>query len=414
MAFDATAWLPALVLFMLFAYWIHDGKLFSKLGFTSKEVIAIFAIKCGWCLLNAWLHWAFQNGGDTYDFFQIGAQVHRALFRDAKDFFALVFLPNEWFVTEGLHHYYRSVATYGNEDSFLLVRLNALFYLVSFGSYPAHLILFSFVTLPGVLLLLRFAYDHVKFDKRWINRLVVLFPGVALWCNGMHKEALAFSGLGYLLYTLASIRHQSVSITAIGLVVIGLVHFVARWYLPILLLPVFFSVYLYRQRFTRKLVGAMSAAAILTVATLLYVGFQFGVTNRVVHKLHAFNQLSLDESFKVNSVADIVRLIPQGLYNGFVAPLPFNAGFNAQSAVYFLLNMVALLIPFVLFRQLNPYRFVKFGIWFIGVALIGITVLGIVVPHAGAIQRYKAPLVVIWLLGWLLSVSVKRFKTVEM
>ncbi|HZG00747.1 MAG TPA: hypothetical protein VEY71_07080, partial [Chitinophagales bacterium] len=75
---------------------------------------------------------------------------------------------------------------------------------------------------------------------------------------------------------------------------------------------------------------------------------------------------------------------------------------------------VALLIPFVLFRQLNPYRFVKFGIWFIGVALIGITVLGIVVPHAGAIQRYKAPLVVIWLLGWLLSVSVKRFKTVEM
>lgn len=412
MADLATAWIPALVLFMLFVYWIYDGKLFSNLGFTAKEVIVIFSIKCGWCLLNAWLHWIFQNGGDTYDFFQIGAQVHRALFRDPRDFFALVFLPNEWFVTDGLHHYYNSVSTYGNEDSFLLVRLNALFYLVSFGSYAAHLILFSFATLPGVLLLLRFAYDLVKIDKRWISRLVLVFPGVALWCNGMHKEALAFSGMGYLLYAIASLRFRG-SFSTIGLVGIGLLHFIARWYLPVLMLPVFISVYLYRQRFNRKIIVSVIVVVFALAVALLFVGIKLNLRERIFDKLYAFDHAGYD-AFAIKSIPDAFRLMLKGLYNGFVAPLPFNSELSFQSAFYFLLNVSTLFIPFAFFRDLNIYRFIKFGLWFVGISIVGIVALGAIVPHVGAIQRYKAPLLVIWILGWLLSVSVKQFKEDKM
>ena len=412
MAFALTAWLPAFALFMLFAYWIYDGKLFSKLGFTSKEVLIIFSIKCGWCLLNAWLHFQFQNGGDTYDFFQIGAQVHRSLFRDPRDFFALVFLPNEWFVTDGLHHYYRSLSTYGNEDSFLLVRLNALFYLVSFGSYPAHLILFSFATLPGVLLLLRFAYDFVKVDKRWISGLVLLFPGVALWCNGMHKEALAFSGMGFLLYSFASVRHQGVSFSNIGLTTIGFVHFIARWYLPVLMLPVFAAVVLYRKRFTNKLVATATATTVILVAALLFVGLRFNIAERIRDKQQAFNGISSTNA--IQSINDVAAQVPIGLFQGFIAPLPFNGSLNTQASLYFVLNTLALALPFLLFRYLNVYRFIKFGIWFIGVATVGIVALGMVVPNAGAVQRYKAPLLVLWILGWLLSCSAKQFKNYKM
>lgn len=413
MAFNATAWLPALTLFMLLAYWIYDGKLFAKLGFTSKEVLAIFAIKCSWCLLNAWLHWTFQRGGDTYDFFQIGAQVHRALYRDPRDFFALVFLPNDWYVTDGLHHYFRSVATYGNEDSFLLVRLNALFYLVSFGSYPAHLILFSFVTLPGLLLLLRFAYNHVNLHKRWVNGWLLLFPGVAMWCNAMHKESLALSGIGFLLFAITSIKFKGITWSNIALVGIGWVHFIARWYLPILLLPVFFAVYLYHQRFSKKLLVTTAMLGLLSAVLLLLTILRSDLHQRINDKLMAFNRTA-GNALSATSISEIFRSVPSGLYNGFLSPLPLGNPIGAQSIFFFLLNGVSLLLPLALITRLNRYRFIKLGIWLVGVAFVGITALGMAVSNVGALQRYKAPLLVVWIMGWLMSISGKRFIIVKM
>src|SRR5687768_8520023 len=105
MLFDLTAWLPAVVFYVLFLYWIINARLYTKLGFTIREVIAIFSIKLFWCISYAVFHWIYFSGGDTYVVFSEAAQVNRALHRDWVDFLILEFLPNHWYIKESLHHY---------------------------------------------------------------------------------------------------------------------------------------------------------------------------------------------------------------------------------------------------------------------------------------------------------------------
>src|SRR5687767_7865513 len=136
MLFDPTAWLPAVVLCALFLYWIVDARLYATLGFTPRAVVLVFTVKLLWCVAYAMFHWIYFNGGDTYVVFREAAQMNRALHRDWVDFAILEFLPNHWYIKESLHHYNQALHMYGSESTWLMVRLNALFYLVSFGSYP--------------------------------------------------------------------------------------------------------------------------------------------------------------------------------------------------------------------------------------------------------------------------------------
>jgi hypothetical protein len=106
--------------------------------------------------------------------------------------------------------------------------------------------------------------------------------------------------------------------------------------------------------------------------------------------------------------------IPAALYRAFVFPIPIGNAFSFQNLVYFLSNLFVLAIPLLTYRLFSALRFKRAGLWFMAVAVSGFLVLGFVVPQAGGLQRYKAPMVAFVLMGWLMSLERKQFDNKKM
>jgi len=406
MLFDLTAWWPALVFYGLFVYWIRDARLYSSLGFSRGNVVAIFTVKLLWCFAFAAFHWLWFHGGDTYTVFAESAQVNRALHRDWRDFAALEFLPNRWYVLDSLYHYDPALRMYGNESTWLMVRLNALFYLVSFGSYPAHVVMFAFATLPASLCLLRFMAVHTTVDPRWWYAALLVFPGVAFWCNGMHKEAMLVSGAGFAFYALTKARDKGWSATVVGLLSLGVVLMLSRAYMPLLLAPGMLAVYFYARPVSARAKAITVTGIGLVVAVALVRLTRNDFWNGILVKQHAFAKLTDPNATRaVLRWSDMPHFLAAAFYHGFVSPVPFLDNFDIKDLPLLFSNALLLALPLLTFRYFDRRRFIKLGMWFVWPALLYFLIIGFMVPQAGAVSRYKAPMVLFLIFGWICSLK---------
>lgn len=411
MLLDATAWWPALVFYALFLYWIVDAGLYQSLGFTKREVLIVFHIKLVWCVAYAVFHWLFFHGGDTFVVFKEAAQVNKALHRDPIDFLVLEFLPNHWYIKESLHHYNHALHMYGSESTWLMVRLNALFYLMSFGSYPAHLVMFSFATLPATLCLLRFMISHASVSKVWSYVTVLAFPAVAFWCNGMHKEAMILSGAGFAFYALATARDSGWTWPTAMLLLCGFVLLLSRSYMPLLLAPPMLAVYFSKSRLSGNAKLVTVGAIALVTAVGLFRLTRTDLWQVVLEKQQSFARESNASVRGLNALtwSDAPRWLATLAERAFVSPLP-RAGFDWKGLPLFLMNVAVLLLPVVTFRRFDTTRFRRLGIWFVGAAVLNFLMIGALVPQAAAIGRYKAPMLVFLVFGWYCSITNSLWK----
>jgi hypothetical protein len=406
MHFNAIEILPAIILFLLFIYWIYDAKLFSKLGFDAKTVAIIFAVKTTWCILFALLHFQ-SSGNDTLTFFQTGGQVHRALYRDPRDYFALVFLPCKWFLTEGTYHYYHSVRTYGNESSYFLTRVNAIFSLVSFGSYAAHLVLFSFVTLPAWVYLLRFAHAVAPAYKNLSNLMLLAYPGVAFWCNGMHKEAVALCGIGFILY--ASLNDERNISKRLGIIIFGLFLIaVVRIYLLPFTILVFAAAY-YGLREKKVWLRLVITSLVMVALSFLFAYLsQLNPIDMILKKqsdFYSVNQM-VDQSFLFTFFNSISAAL--------LIPLRAFQNFNFQNAIALILNVLVFVFIITTTKHFYWQRFRHLGFYLVLIAIAQFIFIGFIVPEALAISRYKSPMLAVLIIGWIFCLNSRQIIKTKM
>lgn len=83
-----------------------------------------------------------------------------------------------------------------------IIKIMALFNLLSFGHYYINLIFYSFITLFGPVALYRIMQDVFPTQKIAVLLASFIIPSFIYWTSGLHKDGLIFLGFALIAYPL--------------------------------------------------------------------------------------------------------------------------------------------------------------------------------------------------------------------
>jgi hypothetical protein len=349
------------------------------------------------------VHLHFIKGGDTLDFLQASDQVYRSLFRDPLDYLRLVFLPNHWYISESLYHYNQAINRYGDESTFFIIRLLALTRLVSLESYWAQLILFSFLTLPGILLMYKMFVDFMQLSSRWAMILLIYMPATAFWIHGVHKEALLFSALGFACYPLMQVNKKSWLLAILGLAILAIIR--SHYLLLILPMLVSFRLHqLYQFNLLRSYLSIMivASAFLISIACIAQINpIDYIYEHRAAYAM--LNQIQLNP-------ADLFQWFAASIWVVLFSPL-FSIGAHTTISVWLLSSFTILYILCLIYPlRENVLRLSTHSLIIIAAACIEFIIIGVIVLQDGAIARYRAPMLCLFMAGVLSMYQKKNRK----
>lgn len=185
----------------------------SGLSFRFLSFAFLAKILAGFAYYLIYLYYVpYQGTSDSIRFFEDSAYIYKAFRSNTSDYLSMISGigdDNPYFLK-----YYQNIPNWVREfnrglfnDNRTIIRFNAVLRLVSFGSFPVHIVITNFLSFTGLLALYRFfvkVSKDEKFDSLVPNIIfasfLFYFPSVLFWGSGVSKEGLSFFGLGMFLY----------------------------------------------------------------------------------------------------------------------------------------------------------------------------------------------------------------------
>jgi len=106
-------------------------------------------------------------------------------------------------------------------DNRLILKINSIIHLISFGNLYIHSLFHIFFSFIGIRLIFSVFSKFVK-QKKWFWYALVLIPSVSFWGGAILKESILILGIGLLFYGLQKLM-KSISVKYLIVLVIGVV-----------------------------------------------------------------------------------------------------------------------------------------------------------------------------------------------
>lgn len=409
-------WTLVIIYFILFCLLIKHLPFFKKSGLKSSFLWIILGVKLivSLGLFSIYTHYYPNRAeADIFKYFDDSEVVYSSVYDSPANFAQLFFevdIDNEYFFDNYLQHmnnWDRMYDTNVYNDSRTIIKFNAVFRFFSFGQFHVHSLFFCFLSLIGTVALYRVAKKLFKSGQGILVVLMFLLPSVLLWSSGVLKESILIFALGLLFLSLDHILHYkqrgipilTVLLTLLLMVYIkfyvlvafipAIVCYVAAHYVPwkkwktyVPLLLLFGVIALFSKHipphmdFVKILEGKQED--FVRLANFQDAGSKFELTD-------------IDQSFW-----GITKVIPEGIVNCFIRPLPWRAN-SALSVPAVFENLFILSLLIIGIIQLARRRvtiaeehsnFLWFSIVFV---FLLFAIVGVTTPVAGALVRYKVP-----------------------
>jgi hypothetical protein len=194
------------LLFLLFI--IGRVSFIKNSGFKIQSLQFAFLIKVA-CGLAVYLIYAFYYGNriesDTFKYFDDSYYLYEALYHKPMDFFKMLFGINcegAYFDSnyyDKMNNWYRVYENTLYNDNRLIIRVNALLRIFSFGNYHVHSVILNFISFIGSVGLAQFFLHFVQ--SKWkVYLAVFMVPSVIFWSSGILKESLLLFAMGMFCY----------------------------------------------------------------------------------------------------------------------------------------------------------------------------------------------------------------------
>lgn len=380
--------------------------------------LKIFAGLALWALYTYYP--PYRSASDLYGYYDDAMVIHSSLFSE----------PHVWWrfmLGIDLHHAdlqpyfdqmtrWTNVYTYGiANDNPTIIRLNMLVTLISFGAFHVHTVVFSFLSLIGLIGITRFLLHFSTFSRSCQLRdvlfaAVALSPSVLFWSSGVLKEAPMMAVLGIQLFSACRLREGRLRSLPVFLLMttIGIV---LKPYVIITLFPALLAFFISAQkRWMRPWSYPIVAVVCYLIASFAQMFFPAGNLQYILQKKQQ-DFYNVAEANEAGSVVDISPVddgvltfladAPERLWHAYFRPFLY----EVEGAFYLIPALEsALLLIMLLALVLFPKR--CFGtkmrwqlqlprgelIWFIATfALTFGLVMGSCVPVLGAVVRYRLP-----------------------
>ncbi len=253
-----------LILFLayLFRPWITDD-------INRKYYIPALTLKLLGALALGAIYQFYYGGGDTFTYFNLGSKYIWEAFKDSPLIgIKLIFAGKDY--SPDTFQYASRIYTYGDMASYFIVRIAAVFDILTYHTYSATAALFAAFSFSGVWALFLTLYRmqpklHLQFA------IATLFiPSMFFWGSGLLKDSITISALGWATFSIYSIffERRRIVLSAIFLFVALYVLYVVKIYILMCYLPgVFLWIFISRLRNFRNIIIKIMIAPFLLLMT---------------------------------------------------------------------------------------------------------------------------------------------------
>jgi len=393
--------------FLLFL--INKLSFFKNSGFHKYSLWFAFLIKVV-CGLLVYVIYAFYYGNrtesDTFKYFDDSYYLYQALFNNPSDFFKMLFgiqCEGEYFDVNyynKMNNWYRVYENSLYNDNRLIIRVNAILRIFSFGNYHVHSIILNFIAFIGSIGLARFFLHYVQ--SKWkVYVSVFLVPSVVFWSSGILKESLLLFAMGMFCYFIYLLAIEKKLKFVIYLLLPFSLLILLKFYVFVAFFPAIIGWYFCQTTKLKWLAYPMVFGGLTVVAVVLGISNpDYDFIAILVRKQHDFIQMAI--AFKVNSaiqmnyleenILSVIAAVPMGIINSLTRPWPNEIkNFLFIPAVLENLFLLFLIIFAVIQKRkstITSFNFIVFCLLF---TFLLYSIVGISTPILGALVRYKIP-----------------------
>jgi hypothetical protein len=380
---------------ILFLRMIGRLKYFKTAGFSTQSLQFAFLLKvfCGAALFLLYTYYyPVRRDADTFKYFDDSKYLYEALWTKPGDFFRMLFgidCESEYFKSAyyvKMNNWYRSYDNGLLNDNRLVIRINALFRIVSFGNYHVHSLLLNFLAFIGSFSLARLFLVYTK--SKWKTYLAVfLIPSVVFWSSGILKEAVLLFALGLFGWNFHKLLMDKWQWKRIPILLFLLaILLIMKLYVFIAFIPAITGWWISQK--TRRTILVYAVTVIVGVFSgyvLSWINPGLNFLEIIADKQRDF--INLSKAFNVNSAIamdylkpnlwSFIQATPTALINTFTRPWP-----TEIKSILFLSWFYG--------KRIEPKQW-KFVIFCLTFSIVLFLIIGLTTPIIGAIVRYKIP-----------------------
>jgi hypothetical protein len=213
---------------------------------TRKYFMPALLLKMVCAILLGVLYQFYYGGGDTFQYHTNGSRILAEAIIEEPAVGIPLFLSDDPQI-DGAYEYYQRIQFFQVPKTFLILRIGAVFDLITFGTYSSTALFFAIFSFAG----LWYFYSVLARIYPDFNRIlayVTLFvPTVLFWGSGILRDTITLGALGFVfaaalrLVYLKDKNIQSVTLLIIGLILI----YFTKIYIVICLVPALLILFLY-------------------------------------------------------------------------------------------------------------------------------------------------------------------------
>ena len=402
-------------------------KFFFIDGISRKYIAGVFVLKlfAGFVMFLLYSYYFDKTSADIFRFFDDAKVIYKLAFdkpfdyirfvtgvgTNAPDLRPYIMEMNNWGVSF-------TNRIYGN--SRILIQLNSIVMLFSFGNYFIHSVFMCFISLLGLTAIYKFFESSLK-NKKWeLFFIVFLIPSVVYWGSGVLKEGLMLFGIGFLIYYFKSlINKENITKSIIWIFISIYLLSLTKLFVISLLIPLLLGYFLIKKT-KQKYVG-LKYLTIIIVSLFLGLNLHFfstdlNVCELISRKQNDFIALAIEtQSNSLITTATVesnfwsmAKAVPKSFYNSLFQPNVFNANsifmkFSAIENLLIIISIILMLI-FIKIKGIDKNTF-YFSLVF---AICSLIIIGFT-PIAGAIVRYKIIAIPFLLISLLMVFDKEKF-----
>lgn len=387
------------VYLVLFSWLITRVKFIKQAGLPNYWLIGLFLLKVAAGVAYGWYYTTIPNytvSSDSWKFFFDAKNDTALLYKDPLRYFTSIY-DNPY--DRDYRHLFSSVNSYWNDlKHTYMVKIVALFNVLSGSRYYVNVIFYSFITFFGPIAFIRVMNDVFPNRKLLITASTFLLPSFLFWSSGIHKDGLIFTYISLIVFVVHfGLKKKSVSLKDIVIVgLLLLLIFPVRNHVVLACIPGLFAWWLAERYFKRKWIAFALVTVLGTVAffSAKYVHPKLDLPISIVLRNKDFKSLGgnsfLPQRKLEPTFTSFVQNAPQALNHTLVRPYvtEFLSPLYLVSALEILLIWILVSVWFFRYTD-NPYKHSVVQFLFL-TSMVLLLLTGYIVPQLGGIVRYRA------------------------
>lgn len=360
------------------------------------------------------------NGQDIFAFFSDSQIVFSSLKDNPLYYLQMVFGRSDLTpIPAHLLPYTDAMGYWSDQGNYVMVRINALFHLFSFGHMGVHVVFISFLSLIGIYNIYRFFEPSFNGDKLLLITFLFFTPSIVFWYSGLHKEAVVIFALGLILNSYQHLIRDQFRASWLLAIIIGSVLLIfVRFYVFAVFLPGLLALFLsYRLKKIPKIALFGGVFFVFTIITI-FLDFYFPAISpfnqMVVHQSHFLNihgKTTYPIPILDGEVLTTLKQTPEALMNSLIHPVLYDCigssflCFLAMAESYIILGLLIFAIFKIKWERIRNDAVINYCL-FSSLSLL--ILIGLIVNNAGALVRYKSIVLPFLMIGIYLATTSKK------